>query len=43
MKEPKILQMDWKALGYERLYIDGKLRWIPALNNNLTYSESQDS
>jgi hypothetical protein len=29
MKEPKIMQMDWKALGYERMYIDGKLRWVP--------------
>ena len=30
MKEPNIMRMDWKALGYERVYIDGKLRWIPA-------------
>lgn len=29
MKEPKIMQMDWKALGYERMYVDGKLRWVP--------------
>ena len=29
MKEPKIMQMDWKALGYERMYINGKLRWVP--------------
>ena len=29
MKEPKILQMDWKALGYEREYKDGRLRWVP--------------
>jgi len=21
--------MDWKALGYERVYVDGRLRWIP--------------
>ena len=21
--------MDWKALGYERMYVDGKLRWVP--------------
>ncbi len=28
-KEPKILQMDWKALGYERIYVDGRIRWIP--------------
>lgn len=29
MKEPRIMQMDWKALGYEREYKDGKLRWVP--------------
>jgi hypothetical protein len=29
MKEPKIMQMDWKALGYERIYVDGRLRWVP--------------
>jgi transketolase N-terminal domain/subunit len=29
MKEPRIMQMDWKALGYERMYLDGRLRWIP--------------
>jgi hypothetical protein len=23
------MKMDWKALGYERTYIDGKLRWVP--------------
>ena len=28
-KEPKIMKMDWKALGYEREYKDGRLRWIP--------------
>jgi len=28
-KEPRIMQMDWKALGYERTYVDGKLRWVP--------------
>jgi len=28
-KEPRIMQMDWKALGYERVYVDGKIRWIP--------------
>ena len=28
-KEPSILRMDWKALGYERVYVDGKVRWIP--------------
>jgi len=28
-KEPKIMKMDWKSLGYEREYKDGKLRWVP--------------
>lgn len=27
-REPRIMQMDWKALGYEREYKDGRLRWI---------------
>jgi len=29
MKEPKIMKMDWKSLGYEREYKDGKIRWVP--------------
>jgi len=28
-KEPKIMQMDWKSLGYEKVYVDGRIRWIP--------------
>ena len=28
-KEPKIMKMDWKSLGYEREYKDGRLRWVP--------------
>jgi len=28
-REPKIMKMDWKSLGYEREYKDGRLRWIP--------------
>jgi hypothetical protein len=28
-KEPKIMKMDWKSLGYEREYKDGKIRWVP--------------
>jgi hypothetical protein len=28
-KEPSIMKMDWKALGYEREYKDGRLRWVP--------------
>lgn len=27
MREPKIMKMDWKSLGYERVYKDGKLTW----------------
>ena len=23
------MQMDWKALGYERMYLDGRLQWVP--------------
>ena len=23
------MQMDWKALGYERVWVNGKVRWIP--------------
>jgi hypothetical protein len=26
-KEPKIMRMDWKALGYWPVYKDGKLVW----------------
>ncbi len=26
-KEPRILQMDWKALGYEPRWVDGRLIW----------------
>jgi hypothetical protein len=33
-KEPKIFQMDWKALGYERVYIDGLLRWVQKEREN---------
>jgi hypothetical protein len=29
MKEPSIMKMDWKALGYEREYKNGRLRWVP--------------
>ena len=28
--EPSILRMDWKSLGYEKVYLNGKIRWIPA-------------
>jgi hypothetical protein len=33
MKEPRIMQMDWKSLGYEKVYIDGKIRWVPQVVN----------
>jgi hypothetical protein len=29
-REPKIMNMDWKSLGYEREYKDGRLQWVPA-------------
>jgi hypothetical protein len=29
MKEPRIMKMDWKALGYERVWVNGKIRWVP--------------
>jgi hypothetical protein len=28
MKEPSILKMDWRALGYIKVWKDGKVRWI---------------
>jgi hypothetical protein len=28
MKEPKIVQMDWRALGYLPVYKDGKKVWV---------------
>jgi hypothetical protein len=28
-REPKIMKMDWKSLGYEKEYKDGKIRWVP--------------
>ncbi len=27
------MQMDWKSLGYEKVYIDGKIRWVPQVVN----------
>lgn len=26
-KEPRIMQMDWRSLGYWPVYRDGKLTW----------------
>ena len=34
MKEPKIMRMDWKALGYWPVYKDGKLTWEKNPNND---------
>jgi hypothetical protein len=28
------MQMDWKALGYEREYRDGKLIWVPQVKED---------
>jgi hypothetical protein len=41
MKEPKIMRMDWKALGYERIYVDGKIRWVP--QKDYQASENKDT
>jgi hypothetical protein len=38
-KEPRIMQMDWKALGYERVYVDGRLRWIPQITKEIKDNE----
>jgi hypothetical protein len=43
MKEPKIMQMDWKALGYERMYVNGKLRWIPQEQHKAPENEDPSS
>ena len=28
-KEPKIIQMDWRSLGYWPVWKDGKKVWVP--------------
>lgn len=33
-KEPSIMRMDWKSLGYERQYKDGRLTWVPTESYN---------
>jgi len=43
MKEPKIMRMDWKSLGYEREYKDGKLRWVPGQIYEKTQDEQPNS
>ncbi len=42
-KEPKIMRMDWKSLGYEREYKDGRLRWIPGQVPERTQDEGTTS
>jgi hypothetical protein len=27
------MRMDWKSLGYEKEYKDGKVRWVPSRPN----------
>lgn len=27
MKDPKIMKMDWRSLGYWPVYKDGRLQW----------------
>jgi hypothetical protein len=29
MREPKIIKMDWRLLGYWPVYKDGKKAWVP--------------
>jgi hypothetical protein len=33
-KEPKIMKMDWKSLGYEAKWVDGRIIWEPQPNNS---------
>jgi hypothetical protein len=32
------MKMDWKSLGYERQYKNGRLRWVP----KEVYQKAQD-
>lgn len=34
-KEPSIMRMDWKSLGYEREFKDGKVKWVPVQDKEL--------
>ena len=40
-KDPKIMSMDWRSLGYWPVWKDGKKVWVP--KDKVTDSESQDS
>jgi hypothetical protein len=35
MKEPKIMKMDWRSLGYWPVYKDGKLTWEKEPDENV--------
>jgi hypothetical protein len=35
-KEPRIMQMDWKSLGYESRWVDGRLIWEIPTNSEFT-------
>lgn len=35
------MRMDWKSLGYEREYSNGRLRWVPGILKDT--SQDQDS
>ena len=39
MKEPKIFKMDWKSLGYDPIWKDGKLIWVKA---DVSIKETKD-
>jgi hypothetical protein len=41
MKEPKIMSMDWRGLGYWPVWKDGKKVWVP--KDNVTDSASSDT
>jgi hypothetical protein len=42
-REPRIMQMDWKSLGYEREYKDGRLRWVPEQDKQDTKDKDPSS
>ena len=40
-KEPRIMQMDWKALGYDSRWVDGRILWEKN-NDKESYNTSND-
>lgn len=34
MNTPKIMNMDWKSLGYEKEYKNGRFVWVPSNTNS---------